>query len=102
MACNKRSGERAPSRFLPLLVPKIFSVALKDIESLQPRSKGSLLPVYGAREMGREREPENEVGKPLDGDVLHQKRTIYFEVFPKQTDEMWCIEQPRKKAGRLG
>ena len=52
--------------------------------------------------MGREREPENEVGKPLDGDVLHQKRTIYFDVFPKQTDEMWRIEQPRKKAGRLG
>ena len=102
MACNKRSGERAPSRFLPLLVLKIFSVALKDIESLQPRSKDSLLPVYGAREMGKKENLTNEVGKPLEGDVLLQKRTIYFDVFRKQTDEMWCIEQPRKKAGRLG
>lgn len=102
MARNKRSGERAPSRFLPLLVLKIFSVALKDIESLQPRSKDSLLPVYGVREMGKKENLTNEVGKPLEGDVLLQKRTIYFDVFRKQTGEMWCIEQPRKKAGRLG
>ena len=49
-----------------------------------------------------EQEPENKVAEPLEGDILHQKTTIHFEVFPKQTDEMWCIEQPRKKTWRLG
>ena len=52
MARNKRSAGKGSVSFSPLACPKIFSVPLKDIESLQPRSKDSLLPVYGAREMG--------------------------------------------------
>ena len=94
MAANKRSGERAASR-----CPQDFLRRPERHRSLQPRSKVSLLPVYGAREMDR----RENLRTRLEKVIFYIKRGQFIlRFFLKQTDEMWCIEQPRKKAWRLG
>lgn len=52
---------------------------------------------HGAREMGRRENLRMRLER-----LWKVISYVKIEVFPKQTDEMWCIAQARKKAWKLG